>query len=671
MRKLFLLLVVHLAAGTTAAIVPVDCVAYSMPLQLVQHAANGPTMKALDLVGGSYSDLYAIAYDRTTPSFKTGNSINAASINPFDSIAYGVMKMDISNFGLVRFDATAVEIVGKVSHMSYAGSFNLKGSFFYTGGGKLMRVDDVASLPSTPGAQGWDAVPTLNITEVNDGCDGSDLVVFDADLLNSGTTQPWVVSLNNNKVCLRRSDVYGNAATKYTLNNIGDNATGTYGSAWNYQYRDFVAKIFFAANLGSGVFELLEVNITALTVNLKRLGASEAIAGNDGLNCLTVPPPYWAKCSDKNGPLTAPAVNPVVDSDCQPGYLSDPASLHEGCTSDTCNLGSSSTVDHQTCCKKTCDATAPPLNGAAGNCSNATALPHSHACQPVCNQGYYVSGTSRCNNGNLSAATCLGNPCLQGANAIPLHGISSGDCTAQLSHGASCNPACRYGYGLTRSTSCHTGSLTGALCEKLTCDATTPPSNGYVGSCGRVLPGSTCQPACKDDYMVSGASSCALVNGQAVLSAAVCTANSWAAQISGLLQLRFSGSATTGAVDSTVTVFQDSLMPLCATSAREYSRVSANDTDFACEGIHFRFLRVLDGGNRVEVPFAIKLRNLTEVSSTAATLQELAGGLNASVLPPVVPQILTACVRDYRTVACRPLAFPTPQSWDSTLWVAS
>jgi len=57
-----------------------------------------------------------------------------------------------------------------------------------------------------------------------------------------------------------------------------------------------------------------------------------------------------------------------------------------------------------------CDATAPPSNGTVGNCSKLIA---DGTCQPECNIGYTVSGTSICasSGGTLTAATCIANPC--------------------------------------------------------------------------------------------------------------------------------------------------------------------------------------------------------------------------------------------------------------------
>ena len=56
-----------------------------------------------------------------------------------------------------------------------------------------------------------------------------------------------------------------------------------------------------------------------------------------------------------------------------------------------------------------CDASAAPTNGAAGDCTNS--LASGSTCQPTCNSGYTVSGTSSCSEGTLTAATCSAYPC--------------------------------------------------------------------------------------------------------------------------------------------------------------------------------------------------------------------------------------------------------------------
>ncbi len=55
--------------------------------------------------------------------------------------------------------------------------------------------------------------------------------------------------------------------------------------------------------------------------------------------------------------------------------------------------------------KTTCDAFTAPTNGGVGTCTNQLAC--GSTCQPTCDSGYTVSGTTSCSNsGTLTAATC-------------------------------------------------------------------------------------------------------------------------------------------------------------------------------------------------------------------------------------------------------------------------
>ena len=78
-----------------------------------------------------------------------------------------------------------------------------------------------------------------------------------------------------------------------------------------------------------------------------------------------------------------------------------------------------------------------------------------------------------------------------------------------ISRGSTCAPACNSGYTVSGMSSCSVGTLTAAICNADSCDASTSPTNGAVGDCTSTLAsGSTCQPTCNSGYTVSGTSSC-------------------------------------------------------------------------------------------------------------------------------------------------------------------
>ena len=51
-----------------------------------------------------------------------------------------------------------------------------------------------------------------------------------------------------------------------------------------------------------------------------------------------------------------------------------------------------------------CDASVPPTNGGAGNCTDK--LMRGAECQPTCDEYYFASGASTCDQTGFTAATC-------------------------------------------------------------------------------------------------------------------------------------------------------------------------------------------------------------------------------------------------------------------------
>jgi hypothetical protein len=108
----------------------------------------------------------------------------------------------------------------------------------------------------------------------------------------------------------------------------------------------------------------------------------------------------------------------------------------------------------------TCDASAAPTNGAVGTCTST--LASGSTCQPTCNTGYTVSGTSSCYDGTLTAATCSASPC--DASAAPANG-AVGTCSSTLASGSTCQPTCNTGYTVSGTSSCLAGTFTTAECS--------------------------------------------------------------------------------------------------------------------------------------------------------------------------------------------------------------
>ena len=75
-----------------------------------------------------------------------------------------------------------------------------------------------------------------------------------------------------------------------------------------------------------------------------------------------------------------------------------------------------------------CDAPAAPTNGAVGNCTST--LAGGSTCQPTCNPGYTVSGTSLCLAGGVTAATCNPTGLFPGVHPSETTALRSETCPA-------------------------------------------------------------------------------------------------------------------------------------------------------------------------------------------------------------------------------------------------
>ena len=75
----------------------------------------------------------------------------------------------------------------------------------------------------------------------------------------------------------------------------------------------------------------------------------------------------------------------------------------------TLTPGSVSSIELRTIVVLPCDASAPIKNGDIGDCTSS--LASGSTCQPTCNSGYTISGTSSCSAGTLTAATCSADLC--------------------------------------------------------------------------------------------------------------------------------------------------------------------------------------------------------------------------------------------------------------------
>ena len=123
-----------------------------------------------------------------------------------------------------------------------------------------------------------------------------------------------------------------------------------------------------------------------------------------------------------------------------------------------------------TCAGDPCDEIPTPANGGKGNC--ASSLSSGSTCRPTCKTGYTLSGDHSCDGGVLTSGTCNPDPC--DASAPPTNG-AAGDCTSSLASGTSCQPECNDGYFVSGSSSCLAGELTAATCSDILPPPPSPP----------------------------------------------------------------------------------------------------------------------------------------------------------------------------------------------------
>lgn len=113
------------------------------------------------------------------------------------------------------------------------------------------------------------------------------------------------------------------------------------------------------------------------------------------------------------------------------------------------------------CEPTTCDASHSVQNGDNGDCTSS--LDSGRSCTITCNEGYTRDGLTQCLAGTLtSVASCKPSPC--DASESPVSG-TPGDCTSNLESGKTCQPTCNDGYTVSGTSSCDKGVLKPATCK--------------------------------------------------------------------------------------------------------------------------------------------------------------------------------------------------------------
>jgi hypothetical protein len=156
---------------------------------------------------------------------------------------------------------------------------------------------------------------------------------------------------------------------------------------------------------------------------------------------------------------SSPPANGAV-GDCT-GHLASGSTCQPACDAGYAPIGPTVCDDGvltPAVCSTYCDASAPPANGEVGDCTEY--LLSGTTCQPTCEEYHTVSGVTTCEDGTITRTRCDG-PC--DASAPPANG-GAGNCTDKLMRGTECQPTCDEHYTVSGVSKCEGGTLIPAQC---------------------------------------------------------------------------------------------------------------------------------------------------------------------------------------------------------------
>ena len=101
--------------------------------------------QVLNLGTGDYDLVYSVPASYTSPATTL---LNAAGLNPVDGKNYAVVRHGSTAY-LSRFDANAIEVLGKLEGETVAGTFDTNGTFYYSfpqGNNQLYKIEGAPML---------------------------------------------------------------------------------------------------------------------------------------------------------------------------------------------------------------------------------------------------------------------------------------------------------------------------------------------------------------------------------------------------------------------------------------------------------------------------------------------------------------------------------------------
>lgn len=275
---------------------------------------DGYHVVQLDDAWGNYSELWRIPFNKTTPAY---SHLNGCGINPVDAKVYCALHIDsvvetpawkklidksapaafpLTQAYVVRLDNTTVEFVAALPWLNFnAGGFGLSGAFYLsTPDSHMLVLQNLSSATGYPAGNRTygkllkftkaDMVkpPTWYLV--------SDLVSFKYDFGYGQGDVEYVLGLHGPYLQIALYNFTKKIFTDSFKLPIGPSRWDNfYGAGWNFQ-----GNLYFASNRGSGVryIPLDLVNVTSSSeLDLPRVGPSEEVHNNDGMNCMTMPVP--------------------------------------------------------------------------------------------------------------------------------------------------------------------------------------------------------------------------------------------------------------------------------------------------------------------------------------------------------------------------------------------
>jgi len=274
-----------------------DCSGQVSPAWQSQTDNNGvSSINRLDVKTGKYDKLFEIPKSRTKPEFR---NINSCGINPVDSILYCSMQINNAGAFLVRIDASRVGFVSKLPQWQYSGSFDSKGTYYCNDKKSWSYIKGVADLQAKASLYELSGEPFTQTYFKTEKEWGTDLAVLEEDLYQTGTKQTYLLTIRGTDVKMTRVDKEPFKTT--VLAGKGLPAGKGWASAWH-----FGTQIFFAAEDGTGIYQLLpqSIDLVKKTVKFAEAGPSQKLEYNDGFACPGLASPIRSRDQPPPKPYT-------------------------------------------------------------------------------------------------------------------------------------------------------------------------------------------------------------------------------------------------------------------------------------------------------------------------------------------------------------------------------